>query len=266
MGCRPERLTTSVRIHDSNVTLSLHAGFDWQRTRDIVKEEVDAMRRRLLRIRQLVSTGEAPHEDIEDAHTTLFNSVYIGLPPEADDLEGDALLAAIDEQLEEGDETASQGSWQTLDKLHIPSTVTGAASRQQGAKPLAQRLARSKRPSIQFCFSGIEAEHDIYPADAEIASRLLVTATDVEILDHIKTSTWRKFLTQMREDSRGNVRETDSNMLRVELVSVRPVVGDTSEEARLRVSPQLNLQLHLAQYLHFRPKFFPCAFTWTKTP
>jgi autophagy-related protein 2 len=204
---------------------------------------VDAMRRKLLRIRQLVSTGEAPHEDIEDVHTTLFNSVYIGLPPEADDLEGDALLAAIDEQLEEGDETASQGSWQTLEKLHIPSSITGAVGRQQEAKPSAKRLARSKRPSIQFCFSGIEAEHDIYPADTEIASRLLVTAKNVEILDHIKTSTWRKFLTQMREDSRGNVRETDSNMLRIELVNVRPVAGDPSEETRLRVSLPFTLEL-----------------------
>jgi len=198
------------------------------------------MRRKLLRIRQIISTGEAPHEEIEDAHTTLFNSVYIGLPPEAEDLEGDALLAAIDEQLEGTDETASQGSWQTLDKLHIPSTITGTVSRQQEAKAPAPRLARSKRPSIQFCFYGIAAEYDIYPADAEIASRLLFTAKDVEILDHIKTSTWRKFLSQMREDSRGNVRETDSNMLRLELVNVRPVAGDSSEETRLRVTISLH--------------------------
>lgn len=214
------------------------------------------MRRKLLRIRQLVSTGEAPHEDIEDAHATLFNSVYIGLPPEAGDLEDDALLAAIDEQLEEEDETASQGSWQTLDKLHIPSTITGTVNRQQEAKPLAQRLARSKRPSIQFCFSGIEVEHGIYPSDAEIASRLLVTAKDVEILDHIRTSTWRKFLTQMREDSRGNVRETGSNMLRVELVNVRPVAGDPSEEARLRVGPQLTLHSRRLTF-SFQAKILP---------
>lgn len=111
MSSRTENVATSIRARHCNATLSLHSGFDWKRTQSIVKEEVDAMRRRLLKIRQLVSAGDAPHDDIEEAHTTLFNSVYIGLPPEADDLEGDALLAAIDEQLEDdADETASQGS------------------------------------------------------------------------------------------------------------------------------------------------------------
>lgn len=228
---------TSVRAHNCNATLSLHAGFEWQRIQSIVREEVDAMRRRLLRIRELVSTGKTPSENVEQAHTVLFNSVYIGLGPDADDLEGDALLAAIDEQLEDdADETASQGSWQTLDKMHIPpSTVTGAGARQQEAKPQAQRLARSKRPSIQFCFHGLEAEYDMYPIDSETASRILVMVKNVEILDHLRTSTWRTFLTQMRRDSKGNARETDSNMVRLELLNVRPVKGDPSEETRLRV-------------------------------
>jgi autophagy-related protein 2 len=63
-----------------------------------------------------------------------------------------------------------------------------------------------------------------------------VTVRNLEILDHIKTSTWQKFLTELRSDSRGNIRETDSNMVRVELRTVRPVQNHPSEEARLRVS------------------------------
>lgn len=58
---------------------------------------------------------------------------------------------------------------------------------------------------------------------------------DVEIFDHIKTSTWKKFLTSSRSDSRGNIRETGSNMVRVELRTVHPVPNHPSEEARLRV-------------------------------
>lgn len=199
----------------------------------MVNEEIDAMRRKLLRIKQLINTGNLPpDEEVDSARALLFNSVYIGLPPDAEDLEGDALLAAIDEQLENDADTASQGSWQTLDRLHIPSTITSSAP--QEAKP-SPRLARSKRPSIQFCLRGVGVEYDAYPPDTETASRLLATIHDVEILDHLRTSTWRKFLTQMREDQFGNMRETDSHMVRLEILNVRPVLGDSAEETRLTV-------------------------------
>ncbi|KAF8317481.1 hypothetical protein DL93DRAFT_2165719 [Clavulina sp. PMI_390] len=256
---RTDNVITSIRAQKCNATLSLYSGFEWKRTQSVVKQEVDAMRRRLLKIRHLVSAGDAPHEEIEEAHATLFNSVYIGLPPEVDDLEGEALLAAIDEQLEDdADETASQGSWQTLDNVRIPSTIGAGVSYQEPPRAHLhpQRLTRSKRPSIEFCFYGLEVENDFYPAQSEMASRLLVTAKDVEILDHLRTSTWKKFLTQMREDSRGNVRETDSSMVRLELINVRPVAGELAEECRLRMKI-LPLRLHVDQdALDFIKNFF----------
>jgi autophagy-related protein 2 len=107
--------------------------------------------------------------------------------------------------------------------------------RARSAKVHGKRLTRSKTPSIEFQLMGVEAEVDQYRADEPLVSRTFVTVKDLEILDHIKTSTWKKFLTELRSDSRGNVRETDSNMVRVELRSVRPVPGHPSEEARLRV-------------------------------
>ena len=75
-----------------------------------------------------------------------------------------------------------------------------------------------------------------HPVGEELASKLEVTVKDLEILDHIKTSTWKKFLTEMRSDSRGNVREADSNMVTIELKSVRPIAERETEEGRLRVS------------------------------
>jgi autophagy-related protein 2 len=66
-----------------------------------------------------------------------------------------------------------------------------------------------------------------------------VTVRDFEILDHIKTSTWRAFLTEMRSDSRGNVRESGSNMVQVELRDVKPIPGNPSVESRLRVGERL---------------------------
>jgi autophagy-related protein 2 len=83
---------------------------------------------------------------------------------------------------------------------------------------------------------GVDAEVDRYRPGAPSVSRTFATIKDVEILDHIKTSTWNKFLTGMRSDSAGNVRETNSNMVRVELRCVRPVAEPPSEETRLRAS------------------------------
>ena len=238
---RYEKLRTVVRAQNCNVILSLHSGFDWHRTRRIVDDEVRAMRRRLLKLRQLLATGgQVPDDSFEETHAILFNSVYIGIRPEVDVNEPNALVAAIDEELQDDlDETATQSSWQSLHR----EPVTSNAAAEDGAadEPSSPNLKRSRHPSLQFCFTGMQVEYDGYGPESDTASRLLVISKDVEILDHIKTSTWRKFLTQMREDSKGNVRETGSHMLRIELLSVRPVRGNPSEEARLKVCRSMSL-------------------------
>jgi len=102
----------------------------------------------------------------------------------------------------------------------------------------------------------LDAELDQYCPDQPLVSRIFVTVKDLEILDFIKTSTWKKFLTDLRSDAKGNVRETDSNMVRIELCSVRPVPGHPSEEARLRAKI-LPLRLYVDQdALDFLKKFF----------
>ena len=186
------------------------------------------MRKRLAKIRQLVANGQAEETDPEETSALLFNSVYIGLQQDANELEPDALVAAIDEELKQDLETASQGSWQTLP---APSNKpTGHSSR-----ATSRRLTRSKGPSIEFQVHGLNAMFDQYRPNQQLVSKLFATVENLEILDHIKTSTWKKFLTALRSDSRGNIRETGSSMVRIELRTLKPVVDDPSEEARLRV-------------------------------
>jgi autophagy-related protein 2 len=98
-----------------------------------------------------------------------------------------------------------------------------------------KRLTRSKKAQIEINLTGIKAEYDLYQPQHDVASRVNTTIQSMEILDHIKTSTWKKFLTEMKSDGRGNVRETDANMVRVELVAVRPSLPSLSEESRLKV-------------------------------
>lgn len=186
------------------------------------------MRRRLTKIRQLVANGQTQDPSIEETSALLFNSVYIGLEQDVDGLEPGALIAAIDDELNEV-ENESQSSWQSL------RPPVAGKPQIRSARVRGKRLTRSRGPSIEFRLSGLDTEVDYYRPEEAFVSRTLATVRDLEILDHIKTSTWKKFLTELRSDSRGNVRETESNMLRVELRTVRPVPSDPSEEARLRV-------------------------------
>jgi len=177
-----------------------------------------------------VATGEVIGSDVEETSALLFNSVHLGLDQDVDGLDPGAILAAIDEELKDDAETASQSSWHTLQPpIHVKVPT-------ESARIHGKRLTRSKGSSIEFRLMGLKAEVDHHQPGEPVVFRTLVTVRDVEILDHIKTSTWKKFLTELRSDSRGNVRETDSNMVRVEVSKVRPVPGHPAQEARLRVS------------------------------
>ncbi|KAF9464765.1 hypothetical protein BDZ94DRAFT_466688 [Collybia nuda] len=242
--------TLCLRVHHADVTLLLYEGYDWMRTRKVIEEEVKEMRRRLTKIRQLVANGQAQDPITEDTSALLFNSLYIGLDQDIDEMEPGALLAAIDNELKDDIDMASQSSWQSL-----KSPVIGKP-RQRSTRVHGKRLIRSKGPSMEFCLSGLQAEVDQYRPNEPMVSRVLVTVNNLEILDHIKTSTWKKFLTDLRSDSHGNIRETDSNMIRVELCTIRPVPDHPSEEARLRAKI-LPLRLYVDQdAVDFLKKFF----------
>ena len=236
---RSNEVIFKLRVRQFDATLFLYDGYDWVRTRRIIEEERKNMRRKLAKIRQLVASGQTPDPSVEETNTLLFNSVYIGLEHNVDELEPDALLAAIDDELAEDQETASQSSWQSFvpPPTSPKSTKSTSSGKTQAAITHGRHKVsqRSRGPNIEFRFVEASVDFDQYRNDPDLASRVLVSVRDVEILDHIKTSTWRKFLTSMVMDSKGNIRETDSNMVRVELRQVFPAPGHATQEARLRV-------------------------------
>ncbi|KIJ16946.1 hypothetical protein PAXINDRAFT_162541 [Paxillus involutus ATCC 200175] len=246
----PSDIALRVRIHNSDIALFLHDGFDWPRTRKIIEKEVKEMRKKLARIRQLVATGQTQEPIDEETSATLFNSFHIGLEQDLENMDPDALIAAIDDELDEAAETGSQSSWQSLHPAS-PGRPPIPSTRVHG-----KRLTRSRGPSIEIRLSGLNTEIENYRPGGTLVSRTLILVRDLEILDHIKTSTWKKFLTDLRSDSRGNIRETDSNMARIELLSVRPSPSHPAEEARLRAKI-LPLRLYVDQdALDFFKKFF----------
>lgn len=223
-----------VRVAQCDVTVLLYDGYDWAGTRRAIEDEMRRIRRRLEKIRQLLAEGQTPDESIDDTSALLFNSVHLGLHEAPDELDPATLLVAIEEELG-NDDAASVSSWQSLTPMD-PS-ARGKRAPQTPGQPRKgpRRLRRSAKPLIEIRLSGIALENDKLAPECAVASRILAEVRDLEILDHIKTSTWRKFLSSKRTDSQGNVRETGSSMARVELVMVRPVPGHPSEEARLKV-------------------------------
>ena len=242
-----------VRVHQADFSLHLYDGYDWLKTRKAIEDETKNMRRKLARIKQLVAEGQTQDPSIESANTVLFNSVLIGLEEDVEELSPEALLVAIDNELDQDEDLTSQSSWQSFS----PTPASGSApAPPKRTKSKSKHLTRGKTASIEFYLKKAKATFDETTPESALASRMLLTVEDLEILDRMKSSTWQKFLTGLRSDSHGNVRETGSNMVRVELKKVRPVPGNPTEEARLRAKI-LPLRLYVDQdALDFLKKFF----------
>lgn len=244
---------TRVQIQNCSLSVFLHDGYDWQKTRKAIEDEIKAMRRRLEKIRQLLASGQKADASVDMMSSVLFNSVYIGFEGR-EDMD---LLAAIDEELRDFEpaESETASSWQTFPDPGV-GVHTAPAPRKSHVRLRGKRLSRSKKGQIEFNVNGLRADVDMYGADDATASRIHATVQGFEILDHIKTSTWKKFLTEMKADSRGNVRETDADMVRVEITNVRPNLPSTDEEIRVRAKI-LPLRLHVDQdALDFLKNFF----------
>lgn len=172
----------------------LYDGYDWVRTRRTIEDQMKVMRRRLAKIRQLLASGQTHDEEAEETSALLFNSVYIGLEQDIEGMEPGALIAAIDDELNDQFETASQSSWQSLRPTPSQQSATSGQGK-HGLKPSRARyLKRSKGSCIEFQLMSLNAEIDQYRPQESLAARTLVTVRDVEILDHMKTSTWKTFL------------------------------------------------------------------------
>ncbi|CAO1624586.1 unnamed protein product [Sympodiomycopsis kandeliae] len=247
-----------LRVDDCDLSLKLHAGYDWKVSRSEIEEEIKRVRKRLQKIKQLLAEGQKPDDSVEEAAQNLFESVHIAFDPETD---ATGALNALDDELGLQSETASSAStWQPLPRgQHGGQSQRGASSTGAfAASRKRTKLERSAHSQVDFVFKGIKVEFDSLVSDAPLNSHLGVTVRSVQILDNIKTSTWHAFLTEMISgDSRDpRHRRPGSNMVRIQLLNIRPKKKEDREELRVRakVSP---LRLHVDQdALDFLKKFF----------
>ncbi|BGP20882.1 autophagy-related protein 2 [Rhodosporidiobolus nylandii] len=254
-------------IANSSIAVHLHEGYDWFATRKALEDEAKAVRRRLEKIRQLLATGQKPDATAADKSTVLmFGSVQLGLAPGTTDLPPQELLAALNEELDGGGSDAvSTSSWQTLPGGdHSVSSSSPSRPAPAVVGKARRKLTRSRTFAIEINLRGLDASYELYPVSSapsslyssmllptsrsQLASKLAARVDSFDIIDNIKTSTWRKFLTELRPSDGGVVRPTGAPMARVELTAVRPVGGveNAREELllKIKVSP---LRLYIDQ-------------------
>ncbi|KAK0531340.1 autophagy- protein 2 [Tilletia horrida] len=264
-----------VRCSRLNITLGLYAGYDWAVTRRALEEEARRVRRRLQKIKQLLSEGQEPDDSVEQAIGSLSESVHLTLPEGADELNATNALEALRQEFGDDleseaafrDESAETGStastWQAM-----PTAAAKAQARSRMAHSDAVRrrtkLERSAQSMIDININGISVEFDAFDEEEPLSSRLSVDAKKLEIIDNIKTSTWRTFLTELLPEGRTTHRDANARMLRLLVENERTAAREQGYEAkmRLKVAP---LRLHVDQdALDFFKAFF--AFKLPGTP
>ncbi|EAW16561.1 putative autophagy regulatory protein Atg2 [Aspergillus fischeri NRRL 181] len=238
-----------IRVRDAHIIWNLFDGYDWQRTRDTISKAVKDVEKRATERRARAGSRASPGFEEEEESVIgdcLFNSIYIGIPANKDPRE---LRNDINHNI---DDLASEtGSYATT------TTVTGATAR-QGQSPSYRgrrlKLSRSKYHKMTFELKGICADFVVFPPGSEeTQSSLDVRVNDLEIFDHVPTSTWKKFATYMHE---AGERESGASMVHLEMLTVRPVPELAASELVLKAT-LLPLRLHVDQdALDFICRFF----------
>ncbi|KAF2820535.1 hypothetical protein CC86DRAFT_114460 [Ophiobolus disseminans] len=234
-----------VRVRDVNIIWNLYDGYDWPRTHNAISQAVDDVEARAEERRQRARDGDEDDDFVEEDF--LFNSVWIGVPVKE---EKGALARRINQDI---DDLASEtGSYAASTATR--STGATARPRSSGKSKRRLKLDRSKHKKVAFSLMGVAVDLIVFPPNSgETINSVDVRVRDLEIFDHVPTSTWKKFLTCSIDPG---AREMNKPMVNLDLVTVKPVTDLAASELVIKVTV-LPLRLHVDQdALDFITRFF----------
>lgn len=217
-----------VRVRDVHFIWNLFDGYDWQHTRDVISQAVADVQSKATECRSEADrckSFEVEEEEESVIGDFLFNSIYIGIPTNRDPRE---LSRQVNRNL---DDLASES------ESYATSSASGSPSL-QGHKPRTKgrrlRLSRSKYHKMTFELKGVSADLTVFPPGMdETQSSLDIRVQDLEVFDHVPTSTWKKFATYMHD---AGERESGTSMVHLEILTVKPVPTLAASEIVLKVS------------------------------
>ncbi|KAL7272504.1 autophagy-related protein 2 [Rhizina undulata] len=234
-----------IRVRNVHVIWNLHDGYDWQSTRDTITQAVKKVENRALERRNRRPSIEFDEDEEGVIEDVLFNSIYIRIPAKGDPREWTKDMA------KNFDDHTSETSYASSGFESRPSTLRGRSSTDPTRKNA--KFRRSKSHKMQFELKGVCVDFLLFPPGEEIQSSVDLRVKDLEIFDNLPMSTWKKFVTYMKD---AGARETESNMIHIELLTVKPVPKLAASELVLKATV-LPLRLHVDQYaLEFLIRFF----------
>ena len=255
-----------VRVRDVHIIWNLYDGYDWQKTRDIISHAVQDVESKAAaqRTPKGLSTNTADEEREAIIGDFLFNSVYIGIPANRDPRE---LAAEINQDID--NQTSETGSYATYStRQGSPADRTSFDHRKRKKR---LKLQRSSRHKITFELKRVGADIIVFPPNCgEVQNSIDLRVGDLEIFDHIPTSTWKTFATYMRD---AGEREADTSMIHLEILNVKPVPDLAASETVLKITV-LPLRLHIDQdaidfmsrFFEFKDESAPASAPTTATP
>jgi autophagy-related protein 2 len=215
-----------VRVRDVNIVWNLYDGYDWPRTRSVITQAVDDVEARAEERRRKSRDEDDDDDFVEEDF--LFNSVWIGVPVKE---EKGALARRINHDI---DDLASEtGSYATS----TATRSTGATVRPRSTTKFKRRLKleRSKHKKIAISLNGVAVDLVVFPPDTgETINSINVRVQDLEVFDHVPSSSWKKFITCAIDP---NMRELIRPMINLELNTVKPVTDLAASELVIKVSP-----------------------------
>ena len=216
-----------LRVRDVHIIWNLFDGYDWQRTRDTIGEAVAAIEGKAIEQRSRRNKRKSLDPEEEEDSVIgdfLFNSIYIGIAGNHDPKD---LSRQINRNI---DDLVSES------ESYATSTVSSSPSRQSRpprVKSRRLRLMRSRSHKMTFELKGLSADFVVFPpGSGETQSSLDIRVQDLEVFDHLPTSTWKKFATYMHD---AGEREAGTSMIHIELLNVKPVPDLAASEIILKV-------------------------------
>lgn len=249
-----------VCIRDVHIIWNLFDGYDWQKTRDTITKAVQDVELKATEKRSKHNSRSSFDQDLDDDETVigdfLFNSIYIGIPSNR---APGTLAAAINQELNDN-ATETESIAPTI----VSGTTSYRASQPPKVKGKKLRLRRSKHHKITFELKGVNVDFIAFaPGSGETQSSIDVRVHDLDVFDHVPTSTWRKFATYMHD---AGERESGSSQVHIEILNVKPQPDLAASEIVMKVT-FLPLRLHVDQdALDFITRFFEFKDDSSTTP
>ncbi|KAL7949476.1 hypothetical protein V8C42DRAFT_311003 [Trichoderma barbatum] len=246
-----KRSPLKVSVRDVHLIWNLFDGYDWTHTRDIISKAVHDVEAKVYERQARLSGQQVYEEEIEDEETIgdfLFNSIYIGIPANRDPQD---LARAINEGLADN---ATETESVAATTVTATTNRTNRTMRRGYPKSRRLKLQRSRHHKITFELQGVNVDMVAFPAGAgETQSSVDVRIQNLDIFDHVPTSTWKKFVTYDQDQGE---REMGTSMVHLELLTVKPLPELGASEIVLRATV-LPLRLHVDQdALDFITRFF----------